>query len=232
MHPEVSDVGILGGAFNPPHPGHQQLAQAALRELALSQLLFIPTSLPPHKRIEGNLTFAERAFLIGVDAYILKPADVSGFLAPYKKDDQARTFVALYEDNFPARHNPRMGISLIEQERQTPSYTIDSAKRLLSENRSWKIHIIVGADQAAVFDSWRDWQELSRIAVICAAERPGYDRALIESRFPFMRFFPFTKTDLSSSMARARIENGETLDGVLSREVRDILKIIRPTRNQ
>lgn len=45
-------VGILGGAFNPPHIGHLVLAQEAICELDLDELILVPTGIAPHKRIE------------------------------------------------------------------------------------------------------------------------------------------------------------------------------------
>jgi nicotinate-nucleotide adenylyltransferase len=45
-------VGILGGAFNPPHIGHLVCAQEALTQLELDRVLFVPVALPPHREIE------------------------------------------------------------------------------------------------------------------------------------------------------------------------------------
>jgi nicotinate-nucleotide adenylyltransferase len=45
-------VGVLGGAFNPPHVGHLVLAQEATWALGLDELLLVPTGVAPHKRIE------------------------------------------------------------------------------------------------------------------------------------------------------------------------------------
>lgn len=45
-------VGVLGGAFNPPHIGHLLLAQEALAALRLDELVLVPTGVAPHKRIE------------------------------------------------------------------------------------------------------------------------------------------------------------------------------------
>lgn len=42
-------IGILGGTFDPPHNGHLLIAQEALTQLNLSQVLFAPTRQPPHK---------------------------------------------------------------------------------------------------------------------------------------------------------------------------------------
>jgi nicotinate-nucleotide adenylyltransferase len=47
-------VGILGGAFNPPHIGHLVCAQEAVLQLELERLLFVPTGQAPHREIEQD----------------------------------------------------------------------------------------------------------------------------------------------------------------------------------
>ncbi len=44
-------VGVLGSAFNPPHLGHLALAQEALWQLGLDEVILMPTGEAPHKRI-------------------------------------------------------------------------------------------------------------------------------------------------------------------------------------
>ena len=47
-------IGLLGGAFNPPHLGHLKLAELALHHLELDELRFVPTAVSPHKpKVEG-----------------------------------------------------------------------------------------------------------------------------------------------------------------------------------
>lgn len=46
-----SGVGVLGSAFNPPHLGHLALAQEALWQLELEEVVLMPTGEAPHKRI-------------------------------------------------------------------------------------------------------------------------------------------------------------------------------------
>ena len=42
---------MLGSAFNPPHLGHLALAQEALWQLGLGEVVLVPTGEAPHKRI-------------------------------------------------------------------------------------------------------------------------------------------------------------------------------------
>ncbi len=47
-------VGLLGGAFNPPHLGHLRLAALGLEHLSLDELRFVPTAVSPHKPAAGE----------------------------------------------------------------------------------------------------------------------------------------------------------------------------------
>jgi nicotinate-nucleotide adenylyltransferase len=47
-------IGVLGSAFNPPHLGHLALAQEALWQLGLDEVVFVPTGEAPHKRIADD----------------------------------------------------------------------------------------------------------------------------------------------------------------------------------
>jgi nicotinate-nucleotide adenylyltransferase len=50
----VPRLGILGGAFNPPHIGHLVCAQEALLQLELDKVLFVPVGQAPHRGIEDD----------------------------------------------------------------------------------------------------------------------------------------------------------------------------------
>ena len=43
-------IGILGGTFDPPHAGHLALARAAIQNLELDEVLFMPASRNPLKQ--------------------------------------------------------------------------------------------------------------------------------------------------------------------------------------
>ncbi|MGN6217629.1 MAG: nicotinate-nucleotide adenylyltransferase [Solirubrobacterales bacterium] len=47
-------IGVLGSAFNPPHLGHLALAQEALWQLDLDEVVLVPTGQAPHKRIADD----------------------------------------------------------------------------------------------------------------------------------------------------------------------------------
>jgi nicotinate-nucleotide adenylyltransferase len=51
---EGAAIGVLGSAFNPPHLGHLALAQEALWQLGLDEVILVPTGEAPHKRIADD----------------------------------------------------------------------------------------------------------------------------------------------------------------------------------
>jgi nicotinate-nucleotide adenylyltransferase len=59
-------VGLLGGAFDPPHRGHVELARDALSRFGLERLVIVVTGRAPHKLVETGaetrLRLAEAAF--------------------------------------------------------------------------------------------------------------------------------------------------------------------------
>lgn len=52
--PPAAGIGVLGSAFNPPHLGHLALAQEALWQLGLAEVVLMPTGEAPHKRIADD----------------------------------------------------------------------------------------------------------------------------------------------------------------------------------
>jgi nicotinate-nucleotide adenylyltransferase len=60
-------IGVFGGAFDPPHVGHFELAQVAVQQFALDRLLVLPTGHAWHKR--RALTAAEHRVAMATLAF-------------------------------------------------------------------------------------------------------------------------------------------------------------------
>jgi nicotinate-nucleotide adenylyltransferase len=56
--------GIFGGTFNPPHFGHLQVAQTALTQASLNQVLWVPTYRPPHRQATALVSFEQRLTMV------------------------------------------------------------------------------------------------------------------------------------------------------------------------
>jgi len=53
-------LAILGGTFDPPHIGHFFIADTVTVELGYDLVLFIPSNIPAHKRVESKVSPEER----------------------------------------------------------------------------------------------------------------------------------------------------------------------------
>jgi nicotinate-nucleotide adenylyltransferase len=110
-HSPTERLGIMGGAFDPPHWAHRALAQAAVHELNLDELRIFPTGQAWHKSTplsasHHRLAMAERAFA-GLPGVVVDDAELrrSGptytldtLLALQRERPQAQLFLVIGAD--------------------------------------------------------------------------------------------------------------------------------------
>jgi nicotinate-nucleotide adenylyltransferase len=82
-------IGVLGGAFNPPHIGHLVLASEAAAQLGLERVVLVPTGRAPHKEIADDPGRARRLELTNVAALENDLLEVSDYeCARAAEDDE------------------------------------------------------------------------------------------------------------------------------------------------
>ena len=69
--------------------------------------------------------------------------------------------------------NPRFALDMHEIERGGTTYTIDTLHGLRRALPDRPLVLIMGSDQFARFDTWRDWQQIAELAHIAVAQRAG-----------------------------------------------------------
>ena len=60
----METIGLYGGTFDPIHCGHLQAAAEVRRRTRLDRILFIPSSIPPHKAAGGAAPAADRLRMV------------------------------------------------------------------------------------------------------------------------------------------------------------------------
>ncbi len=100
-------------------------------------------------------------------------------------------------------------ISHEEFDRPEVSYTVDTLKALHQKYPGSQFYLIVGADAISEIQSWKDPEEIRKLAVIAAAKRPGYSMPRREA----VNFEPIEmqESELSSSEIREKLSHGELL---------------------
>ncbi|MBW8778350.1 MAG: nicotinate (nicotinamide) nucleotide adenylyltransferase [Burkholderiales bacterium] len=57
-------AGLFGGSFDPPHLAHRALAEGALAQLALDELVWVPAQRSPHKAGQAPAPGADRVAML------------------------------------------------------------------------------------------------------------------------------------------------------------------------
>jgi nicotinate-nucleotide adenylyltransferase len=173
-------IGLFGGSFDPVHLGHLLVAQAAIEELGLDKLFFIPAAQSPFKT-ETKIAPAE------IRLQLLRLA-LAG----------------------------KTNCEIDEQEirRGGVSYTVDTLRDYANKFPGTELFYLIGADNVAKLNEWREPAELARLAEFVVIPRPGETAADFPAPFRgrWLKGFPLA---VSSREIRARVKAGSTIENLM-----------------
>ena len=163
----------------------------------------------------GHLVLAQEARdRLGLDRVALVPVAVP----PHKEapqDPGAELRLALCR----AAVDGADGLEVLDLEirRDGPSYTVDTLREL--HGTGDELTFIVGGDMALSLPSWREPEEILRLARLGVAERRGAARTDVEQRLAPLgariAFFDMPRIDVSSTDIRARVASGRPVRWLL-----------------
>ena len=102
-----------------------------------------------------------------------------------------------------------------------PSYTIDTLRVLSTNFPTNKFTLIIGSDNALVFDKWKNYNELLENFEIVVYPRTGYEFNEVAKVYPQMKLLNTPIYDISSTQIRELIK-----------QKKDISKLVHPFVNQ
>jgi len=141
----IRRVGVLGGTFDPPHIGHASLIGAAISALNLSQLRVVVANDPWQKSVKTMVTPV-------LDRLAMTKAMCADLPAESKS-------VVLVDDR--------------ELSRGGPSYMADTLAELTAEISQIHLFLLLGADAAALLETWVHSEEIRGLATIAVFPRSG-----------------------------------------------------------
>ncbi|NLX63633.1 MAG: nicotinate-nucleotide adenylyltransferase [Clostridiaceae bacterium] len=77
--------------------------------------------------------------------------------------------------------NPFFEASEIEMKREGASYTVDTLRLIKEQENNKEISLIIGADSLVQFETWKDYREIFKLAVIIVASRPDTKEDILSS---------------------------------------------------
>ena len=140
------------------------------------------------------------------------------------------------------REEPRFAVDTRELERPGPSYTVDTIRSLRGDHAQRPLCLLLGMDAFLSLPRWRRWEELTELANIVVAHRPGWRppgqgpladllerrgaesaAGLRERRAGRVLVTPVTQIDVSASQVRDSAAAGEDPRYLVPDSVRDII---------
>ena len=197
---------LFGGSFDPPHRGHVTLPLLAADAVGARAVVFIPAGVNPQKSEHPPTAGRHRIAML-------------------------KSAVA---------HDPRARISSIELDRAGPSYSIDTVEALAAELAAEPgadhapLRLLIGADQALNFRSWRRWEALEGLAepLILPRAPQGVaelSRSLAEA-YPrdadrwIARIVETPGLEASSTDVRAALARGDSLESLVPNSVANYIR--------
>jgi nicotinate-nucleotide adenylyltransferase len=109
--------------------------------------------------------------------------------------------------------NTGFGIERLEMERDGASYTVDTLRQLRQRDPAVEWVLLIGADQYMEFGTWREPEEIRRMAGVAVLTRAGNEAAsCVQARQARDAQsdvqVEVTRIDISSTMVRARVAAG------------------------
>ena len=120
-------------------------------------------------------------------------------------------------------HNPRLKVSDVEFSLPVPSYTIDTLRFLSANYPRHDFSLLIGSDNALLFDHWRDYNIILENYPVFVYPRRGYDFNSVADIYPQMQLLSTPYYDISSSEIRADIAQKKDVSQWLHP---DVLKFI------
>jgi nicotinate-nucleotide adenylyltransferase len=182
---------------------------------------------PPHI---GHLKAAESVLKSGlVDKILIVPSSHP----PHKLNSIVSPATTRMEmANLLTAGHPELSVSDIEFKREGPSYTVDTIRCLQKAHPNDCFRIIIGADMALEFPSWREAATLAEIARPIVLERPGSPlpedlcQILPEPIGDILQQgrIPFEKIAVSSTRIREKANSGEDISDMTLPSIAEYIK--------
>ena len=203
----MTELGIYGGTFSPPHIGHIRAAHAFLEQVKPDKLMIIPTYISPHKTYTS---------------------------ANGGEDGEIR--LEMLKIAFDTDENGKCGkieVSPCEIQEKRPSYTVYTLRRFTSPDT--RITFLCGTDMFLTLETWFEAAEIFKLARIALIRREKHsdetEKQIKEATERFKEKYgadiieviaePF---EVSSTEIRDSLVTGENLDRFLPAKLANYIR--------
>lgn len=203
MTSKTHHLGVLGGAFDPFHNAHFNMAQSAKNQLNLDEVMLVPTFVPAHKN-PAWLSFEHRLAMLKAVASKypwLSVTDIEAHLPT--PSYTVKTLQALLAQHAQLQQNQ-------------PAHRNKLFKDL-------KLTLILGEDAYESLQSWFEWQSLASLCKIAVFARHENKTKEIKLGLP-ATWLTTPIWTLSSTLIRQKYAQGQSIRHLVPAAVDDWLQ--------
>ena len=170
---------------------------------------------PPHL---GHLVLAQESLnKLKLDEVIFIPT----YSPPHKKIKGNNARMRYKMVDLACKENPRFKASKIELKKGLVSYSVDTLRKLRDKyGESAELFFIIGSDSLDELESWKDIDEVLKLANFVVANRPGFPVKKLERR---VKLIQIASLDISSSMIRNCVRTSQPIRHLVPESVRHFI---------
>lgn len=194
----MGKIVIFGGAFNPPHNMHFSLAEQIINEYEdIEKVIFMPV----------NSKYQKREALAS--------------------NEHRYNMLKLVCDS-----NEKFEVSSLEINSERPLYTIETLTLLQQQYPDKELLFTTGTDNLKEFETWNSPQKILDNFKILVLERDkdnmeeiiNSNEFLNKNKNAFIKLKNHTRSDLSSTLVRQKIRNGQSISELIPDKVYKYIK--------
>ena len=189
---EKSGIAVFGGSFNPPTIAHISLAKQVLAKMDnLEKVILVPVS------------------------------------TRYNKNGLATDEIRFNMLEQICAKEPGLEVSRLELDSDKQLYTIETLRKIKQQNPNKQIYFVLGTDNLKELETWHKVYELLSSFKFIVLKRDEdsvsdiIDKSTILKKYEssFFELNGIDTVDLSSSYVRKRIQDGETIVGLVPSKI-------------
>ena len=189
---EKSGIAVFGGSFNPPTIAHISLAKQVLAKMDnLEKVILVPVS------------------------------------TRYNKNGLASDEIRFNMLEQICAKEPGLEVSRLELDSDKQLYTIETLRKIKQQNPNKQIYFVLGTDNLKELETWHKVYELLSSFNFIVLKRDEdivsdiIDKSTILKKYKssFFELKGMDTVDLSSSYVRKRIQDGETIVGLVPSQI-------------
>lgn len=121
--------------------------------------------------------------------------------------------------------SPFFFVSDIELKREGLSYTVETLRELKELYKDSEIYFLTGSDVLNEITTWKDPEEIYKLAKIVIGIRPGFDKFDPENHFAKKSIIiNITGIDISSTQIREKVRKGESIKYLVPSKVEEYIR--------